>query len=374
MPNSLPRNSHAMWREIHEQPRAVADTLDSYIHADRLTESFVDGVTRWLGSSRRIVIAASGSSRHAGLVGKAAIEALSGVPTQVEFASEYEPGSARLLTDAAVMVISQSGETADTLAALRIANALELATLAVTNVPGSRMAQEALVSVPTRAGIEVAIPATKSFMTQLAVMHLIALAVASARGVLTPDGVDASLRSLRTVPDLLKNQLRHETPLVEASAARCLKSSPVVFLGRGPHYGLACEGALKLKESAYAHAEAMPAGEFKHGPIAMLGGAGSLVILAAYDSRDPGSVHRHTMTLQLLEDLKMQGDDVCAVTTDGDSHAAARSSRCIFVPAVSERLLPFVTAIPMQLLAFHAALQNGVEVDRPRNLVKSVTN
>src|ERR1700687_705746 len=129
MPNSLPRSSHAMWREIHEQPRAVADTLDSYIHADRLTESFVDGVTQWLGSSRRIVIAASGVSPHARLGGKAAIEALSGVPTQVEFASEYEPGSARLMTDAAVMVISQSGETADTLAALRSANALKLATL-----------------------------------------------------------------------------------------------------------------------------------------------------------------------------------------------------------------------------------------------------
>ncbi|HMA00252.1 MAG TPA: SIS domain-containing protein [Steroidobacteraceae bacterium] len=363
-----------MWREIHEQPRAVADTLSQYIHCNRLDQVFIRRVSDWLGSSERIAIVASGSSRHAGLVGRTAIEALSGLPTQVEFASEYAPESARLSTDAAVMVISQSGETADTLAALRNANALGRTTLAVTNVPGSRLALEALVSTPTRAGIEEAIPATKSFMTQLVVLQLIALAVAAARGVLTPEDLDASLRSLASMPDILKAQLMQDTALIEASAARCLESSPVVFLGRASHYGLSCEGALKLKESAYVHAEAMPAGEFKHGPIAMLGGKGSLVILAAHDPADAESVQRHGMTLQLLEDLRMQGVDICAITNDGDTQVATRSSRCIFVPAVGERLLPLVTTIPLQLLAFHAAIRNGVEVDRPRHLVKSLTS
>lgn len=362
-----------MWREIHEQPRALSDTLAPYIVGERLAQSFIDQVRGWLGSSQRVLVLASGSSRHAGLLGRTAIQAFASLPTHVDYASEYDEESARAFPDAAVIVISQSGETADTLSALRMANAAGQSTLVVTNVPQSTMAGSGKVSIPTLAGVEQAIPATKSFITQVAVLHLIALALAAIRGTVSDRELREHVQALQKIPNVLHAQLSQDTQLIERSATCFLRASPVVYLGRAQEYALACEGALKLKESAYIHAEAMPAGEFRHGPIAMLGEAGSLVVLCAHDAKDPASVRRHAPTLQLLDELKRKNIDVLALTTVTEGAASMPSTRCIAVPNVGERLLPFVLIPPLQLLAYYAAIHNNVDVDRPRNLVKAVT-
>ncbi len=363
---------HAMWREIQEQPRAVADTLALYVEGDRLLPVFVEAIDAWLGTSRNIVIAASGSSRHAAIHGKAMIEGFAGFATQVQYASEYALATVNTPADAAVLVVSQSGETADSLEALRLAIGRGSRTLAITNVPGSRMALEAMVGLCTVAGPETAIPATKSFVTQLLLLHLISLAIATARGTLPEEEIRAAVHSLSRIPQLLQSQLQQDWSILEISAERCLAASPLVYLGRGLHYALACEGALKLKETAYVPAEAMPTGELKHGPIAMLGEAASLIILATRDLADPTSLRRYEKTTQLLLELKAQAVDVLAIATEGDERIESLTSRLIFTPAAGEPLSPFMTITPLQLLAYHAAVKKGVDVDRPRNLVKSV--
>jgi len=361
-----------MWREIHEQPEALSNTLALYVDADRLRPDFVAAVDSWLGESRGIVIAASGSSRHAALHGKAMIEALGGVATQVQYSSEYALAAVNPPADAAVMVISQSGETADSLQALRLANGRGCRTLAITNVRGSRMALEATVGLCTEAGPEKAIPATKSFVTQLLLVHLVALAVAAGRGARTAAEVSTAVQRLGRVPWLLHTQLQQDSQAVQLSAERCLGATPLVYLGRGLHYALACEGALKLKETAYVPAEAMPTGELKHGPIAMLGEAAYLIVLATRDPADTQSLRRYEKTTELLRELRTREVDVLAIATQGDEQIGSLTSRVIFTPAASEPLSPFMAIAPLQLLAYHAAVMKGVDVDRPRNLVKSV--
>jgi glucosamine--fructose-6-phosphate aminotransferase (isomerizing) len=361
-----------MWREIQEQPKAVADTLALYVEGDRLLPEFVEAVSAWLGASRNIVIAASGSSRHAAIHGKAMIEALAGVPTHVQYASEYALAAVNTPDDAAVMVISQSGETADSLEALRLATRRGSRTLAITNVRGSRMALEAMVGLCTEAGPETAIPATKSFVTQLLLVHLIALALAAGRATRAAPEIRAAAQSLGRIPQLLQNQLQQDSGIVKLSAERCLGASPLLYLGRGLHYALACEGALKLKETAYVPAEAMPTGELKHGPIAMLGDAACVIVLATRDPADTASIRRYEKTTQLLQELKARGVDVLAIATEGDDRIESVTSRLIFTPAANEPLSPFMAITPLQLLAYHAAVKKGVDVDRPRNLVKSV--
>jgi glucosamine--fructose-6-phosphate aminotransferase (isomerizing) len=361
-----------MWREIREQPKAIADTLALYAEGDRLLPEFVEAVRGWLGASRNIIIAASGSSRHAAIHGKAMIEALGGIATQVQYASEYALAAVNTPADAAVMVVSQSGETADSLEALHLATGRGSRTLAITNVRDSRMALEAMVGLCTAAGPETAIPATKSFITQLLLVHLIALAIATRRATRTAQEIRAAVQSLGRIPQLLQSQLQQDSGILELSAERCLGASPLVYLGRGLHYALACEGALKLKETAYVPAEAMPTGELKHGPIAMLGDAASLIVLATRDPADTTSLRRYEKTTQLLQELKAQGVDVLTIATEGDDRIESLTSRLIFTPAASEPLSPFMAITPLQLLAYHAAVKKGVDVDRPRNLVKSV--
>jgi len=361
-----------MWREIHEQPQALSNTLALYVDGDRLLPEFVAAVNSWLGASRNLVIAASGSSRHAALHGKAVIDALGNVATHVQYASEYALATANTPADAAVMVISQSGETTDTLQALRLANSRGCRTLAITNVRGSRMALEATVGLCTEAGEEQAIPATKSFITQLLLVHLVALAIAAGRGARNAAEITSAVQCLGRIPGLLQNQLRQESKVVQLSAERCLEATPLVYLGRGLHYALACEGALKLKETAYVPAEAMPTGELKHGPIAMLGEAASLIVLATRDPEDTQSLRGHEKTTELLQELQARDIDVLAIATQGDHRIESLASRVIFTPTASEPLSAFMAIAPLQLLAYHAAVMKGVDVDRPRNLVKSV--
>jgi glucosamine--fructose-6-phosphate aminotransferase (isomerizing) len=365
--------SHWMLREIHEQPRALAETLSQYVAGDLFRTEICGPIFAWLERTpSRIVIAASGSSRHAGLVAELLIESLSGIAVDVEYASEYTYRSEKALKNAAVLVISQSGETADTLAALRKAAACGHRTLAVTNVLDSTMAREASVSYPTLAGRERAIPATKSFTAQLLVLHLLALLAAEVRGDITPEAIRTSLENLAALPAILADRLPSweiETSKV-AEAFRGDKN--FLFLGRGLHYPIAREGALKLKESSYLHAEGYPSGELKHGPNAIVNDSTPLVMIATADRSDPDSVLRYEKVLHLMRDMRQQGATILCLANDGDTTAQSIADHTLFIPALTETLLPLAEVIPFQLLSYFMASGAGIDVDRPRNLTKAV--
>ncbi|MHB1023617.1 MAG: isomerizing glutamine--fructose-6-phosphate transaminase [Acidobacteriaceae bacterium] len=363
---------HSMLKEIYEQPRAIFDTIARYIRNNELNEEQFAPVRNWVREHSEIVIAASGSSRHAGLAGEIMIEDLSGIAVDVEYASEYCYRSVNTLRNPAVVVISQSGETADTLAALREAVARKHGTLAITNVHGSTMAREADVALPTCAGVEKAIPATKSFTTQLVVLYLLALAAAEERGTLDKAAIAKRIQDLQALPELVEGQLSRWEKDVEAIADAYCKAATFLYLGRGIHYAMAREGALKLKESSYVHAEGYPTGELKHGPNALVSDKTPLIVLATVDKADTDSVLRYEKTVQLLRDMKAQGARVLAIANEGDTEVAELSSHCIFVAPTTEYLLPICEVIPLQMLAYFVAIKNGIDVDRPRNLVKAV--
>jgi glucosamine--fructose-6-phosphate aminotransferase (isomerizing) len=361
-----------MLREIYEQPEAIANTLGQYMSQDTLYPEPFKAVAEALRGHERLVIAASGSSRHAGLAAEIILEDLAGLTVDVEYASEYCYRSTHTLQSPGVIVVSQSGETADTLAALREARSRGLSTVAVTNKDKSTMAVEADASLPTYAGREVAIPATKSFTTQLIVLYLLALHLAHLRGRMTRQGVAAMCAQASELPDLLRGAL----PMWERQARNLAEwtkdASTVLFLGRGIHYAIAREGALKLKESAYVQAEGYPAGELKHGPNALVGKDAALVILATKDDTDPDSVLRYTKTLQLIRDLEAQQATMFLIASEGDQEVSGLSSHVVYIPRASEYLLPLVEVVPLQLLAYFSAILRGIDVDNPRNLVKAV--
>jgi glucosamine--fructose-6-phosphate aminotransferase (isomerizing) len=364
---------HWMLREIHEQPSALAATLTKYVDGDRFREEICAPVRAWLLAAKdEIVIAASGSSRHAGMVAEIMFEDISGIHVDVEYASEYTYRAEKALKRASVMVISQSGETADTLAALRKAKSAGHPTLAITNVATSSMANEAAISFPTEAGRERAVPATKSFTAQLQNIYLLALLAAEELGELTKDEVAVRLAELAAAPAAITAQLPAWVKKIEVIAEKYRTSKSFLFLGRDLHYPIAREGALKLKESAYLHAEGYPSGELKHGPNALVAEGTPLVMLATYDPNDAGSVTRYEKVLQLMTDMRKQGAEILAVANTGDEAVAALASDTIFVEPAREALLPIFEAIPLQLLSYFAAIQNGIDVDHPRNLTKAV--
>ena len=361
-----------MLREIFEQPDALRTLLAASITGQTLREELFGPVRSLLAEASSLVIIASGSSRHAGLAAEVAIEDLSQLPVDVEYASEYSYRTSNTTPGALVLVISQSGETGDTLAALREAKARGQATMAVTNVPGSTMMREADVALCTEAGREVAIPATKSFTNQLALLHLLAVAAGEARGRLTPADVAQRLRAIEALPAALAASLDGWAARAEACAGVFAGARSYLFLGRGVHYPLAREGALKLKESSYVHAEGYPSGEVLHGPNALVSEEVPLVVLAAFDLQDADSVRRYERTVNLLEILKGQGARVLALVNRGDTQVKSLVQETIEVPPAPEHLLPLLEAVPLQLFAYYVALTHGVDVDRPRNLVKSV--
>ena len=366
--------SHAMLKEIYEQPEALAATIARYAPEGVLSADAFPGIAETYRGRQRLVIAASGSSRHAGLAGEIMLEDYAGLAVDVEYASEYSYRSTHTLHDPVVLVISQSGETADTLAALQEAKARGLATAAITNNPGSTMAQEADSSLPTVAGKERAIPATKSFTTQLSVLYLLTLYVARLGGRMTGQTVSAHLEQLRRLPDLMTGSLVRWEEQVKAIAEELRAAKGFLYLGRAVHYAIAREGALKLKESAYVQAEGYPAGELKHGPNALVSESAPLVVLATRDDSDPDSVLRYQKTLQLMRDMRAQGATIFSITTEGDEEAAKLSRYSVAVPAVDEFLLTMLEVVPLQMFAYFTAILNGVNVDAPRNLVKAVVN
>ena len=363
---------HAMLREMYEQPEAVAAALERYLQGDGFRGDAFGQAGAIFARHKDLVITASGSSRHAGLAAEIMLEDAAGLSVDVEYASEYSTRSTNTKREPAVLVISQSGETADTLAALREAKRRGHRTMAVTNVAESSMAREAEVSLPTMAGVEKAIPATKSFTTQLVVLRLLSLLAAQERHEMAAEEVRRNLAKMQALPAMLARQMNGWREAMEEIAEVYAQVKTLLFLGRGIHYAIAREGALKLKESSYIHAEGYPAGELKHGPNALVGDDVPLVVLATVDRGDAESVLRYEKTLGLMEDMRTQGARMIAVCNAGDAAVRALASHSVEVEAADEYLLPICEVVPLQMFAYFMALKNGVDVDAPRNLVKAV--
>jgi glucosamine--fructose-6-phosphate aminotransferase (isomerizing) len=362
-----------MLREIYEQPATLAATMDHYTDGDSFRADTCASTLAWLPSIHsKLVIAASGSSRHAGLFAELVIEDLSGIAVDVEYASEYCYRSEKSMLDAAVLVVSQSGETADTLAALRKANLAGHATLAITNVDHSTMAREATASFPTVAGRERAVPATKSFTAQLLNLYLLALMNATARGAIDRSELAIRLMEAAQLPRQIEAQLKGWNHALREVADEYRAAKNFLYLGRGLHYAIAREGALKLKESAYLHAEGYPSGELKHGPNALVAEGTPLVMIAPVDRADDNSVQRYEKILQLMRDMREQGANVLAVANTGDETVGALASHTVYVEERREALLAICEVIPLQLLSYWMAVNNGIDVDHPRNLTKAV--
>jgi glucosamine--fructose-6-phosphate aminotransferase (isomerizing) len=356
---------HAMLREIYDQPHALGETLEAFTDETGLRDDSFVAARHALAGQHSMLIAASGSSRHAGIVGRFLFEELAGLPVDVEYASEYIYRTTH--------TPSQSGETADTLEALREAGVRDAATIAITNHASSTMAKLAHCSLTTRAGIEKAVPATKSFTTQLLVLHLLALFTARTRGRLTTAAVNARLEQMQSIPKLVSAWLPRWEGELERVTATMESAESYLFLGRSIHFAIAREGALKLKESAYVHAEGYPSGELKHGPAALLNKNVPLIALATKDTQSPDSVFRYEKTVNLLRDMRKQGAEILAVATEGDEVVPSICQNTIFIPRCSEHIAPLFEVIPLQLLAYFTAIRRGIDVDSPRNLVKAVT-
>jgi len=368
----MPTFPHEMLREIYEQPEALARTIASYLDHNRLKPDVTRSLAAWANPAGEVLIAASGSSRHSGLAAEILLEDICGLAVDVEYASEYSCRGGNNLRRPAVIVISQSGETSDTLAALREVEQRGQTTLAITNAASSTMAREARVSMPLAAGVEKAIPATKSFTCQLAVLFLLGLYEAQRLGRMDRDSLQSNIVRLLAIPDTIASQLDDWRLGMEKLAKKYASAHTFLYLGRGIHYAIAREGALKLKEASYVHAEGYPAGELKHGPNALVSDSVPLVVLATVDRELESSVVRYEKTLQLLEDMKAQGARVIGIANTGDRAVQALASDCIEVQPTTEYLLPLLEVVPLQLFAYYMALEHGVDVDRPRNLSKAV--
>ena len=378
LPSAPATFAHHMLREIYEQPEAIARTVAHYVDTEALTfhDQPLHAAAALLRTHADLIIAASGSSRHAGLAAEILLEDLAGLLVDVEYASEYACRSTAIRrhpeSPSPILVLSQSGETADTLAALREAARRGHPTLAVTNVPHSTMSREATISLPTLAGVERAIPATKSFTTQLTLMVTLSLVAALERHTLPSAVIRSLLLELAAVPDAIAAQLPAWDKSIAALVPIYADARTFLYLGRGVHYAIAREGARKLKESSYLHAEGYPAGELKHGPNALVSPEVPLVVVATVDRDDPESALRYEKTVALLEDMQRQGARVLALVNSGDTAIPALATHTIPVDPAPESLLPISEVVPLQLFAYHIAVARGVDFDRPRNLNKAV--
>jgi glucosamine--fructose-6-phosphate aminotransferase (isomerizing) len=368
----MPEFPHEMLREIYEQPEALTRTVESYLNEGGLKAEVATALAGWANAEGEVLIAASGSSRHSGLAAEITLEDLCGLAVDVEYASEYSCRGGRERRHPSVIVLSQSGETSDTLASLREAKQRGHKTLAITNVVRSTMAHEADVSMPLAAGVEKAVPATKSFTCQLAVLYLLALYEAARLKQMDDAEIAARIAQLRALPAEIAAQLDGWRAQMQELAHKYREAASFLYLGRGVHYAIAREGALKLKEASYIHAEGYPAGELKHGPNALVSDAVPLVVLATVDRGLEDSVLRYEKTLQLLEDMKAQGAKVIALANAGDEAVKRLVSDCVEVQPAPEHLLPIVEVIPFQFFSYFMALEHGVNVDKPRNLSKAV--
>jgi glucosamine--fructose-6-phosphate aminotransferase (isomerizing) len=364
-----------MLREIYEQPEAIRRTIALYTDGEALISDLFAPLANWANAHGEVLIAASGSSRHSGLFAEILLEDRCGLAVDVEYASEYSSRGGQNFKDTrnpSVIVLSQSGETSDTLAALREARRRGQKTLAITNVEDSTMAREADLSMPLAAGRELAIPATKSFTCQLTVLALLALYQEASLTRIDAQTLAAQIACLHEVPEKLGRQIEGWEAQMAQLARKYSGALSFLYLGRGIHYAIAREGALKLKEASYVHAEGYPTGELKHGPNALLSEQVPLVVLVTVDHGVEGSVLRYEKSLQLLRDMKAQGAQVIAIGNTGDDQVPGLVSDFVGVEPASEYLLPIYEVVPLQLFAYFMAIERGVDVDRPRNLAKAV--
>jgi glucosamine--fructose-6-phosphate aminotransferase (isomerizing) len=361
-------HKHFMHKEIHEQPRAVSDTLRGRISLAQ-GDVLLDGVAldeAYARGLERVTVVACGTSWHAGLVGRLMIEALARLPVEVELASEFRNRDPLVGPRVMTLAISQSGETADTLAAVKVARARGSRAFAICNVMGAAIPRECDGgTLFTRAGPEIGVASTKAFTTQLAALFLLAVKLGRLRGTLSEAQARAHLEALRQIPSLMERMVRAEAAVLPV-ARRCAGARDVLFLGRGAQFPVALEGALKLKEISYIHAEGYAAGEMKHGPIALIDEHLPVVVLA---TREPA----YEKTLGNMEEVRARGGQVIALVSEGDVHAASLAQLSLTVPETTPLLAPLLTSIPLQFLAYHVADLKGTDVDQPRNLAKSVT-
>jgi glucosamine--fructose-6-phosphate aminotransferase (isomerizing) len=356
---------HFMAKEIHEQPEVVGHTLAHYVDMAQETITLPKLPFDWK-AIERVSMTACGTASYAAHVAKYWFERFARLPVEVDVASEFRYREAPLRTGDLALVISQSGETADTLAALRYAKAEGLHTVAVVNVPTSTIARESDVALPTLAGPEIGVASTKAFTCQLMTLATLAIAAGRARGVLSADDENKLVRGLIEVPRLMTTALKLE-PQIEKLARDIAKSQDVLYLGRGTSYPLALEGALKLKEISYIHAEGYAAGELKHGPIALIDEKMPVVVIAPFD-------RVFEKTVSNMQEVAARGGRIILMTdAKGAEEATVASLVTIVLPDMPSTVTPLIYAIPVQLLAYHTAVVMGTDVDQPRNLAKSVT-
>lgn len=358
---------HFMLKEIYEQPRAILDTYRGRLRADQgiVKMAGIDEHLEKFMNANRIIIVACGTSWHAGLVAEYIFEDLARIPVEVEYASEFRYRNP-VITDKDVLIaISQSGETADTLAAIKLAKDKGAFVFGVCNVVGSSIARETHAGAYTHAGPEIGVASTKAFTTQITVLTLIALKLAKEKGEISESNFHQFLTELETIPSKVEKALE-SNPLVEIISDVYKDSTNCLYLGRGYNFPVALEGALKLKEISYIHAEGYPAAEMKHGPIALIDEQMPVFVIATKKGH-------YEKVVSNIQEIKSRKGKIIAIVTEGDEQVTELADHVIEVPETYESLTPLLTTIPLQLLSYHIAVMRGCNVDQPRNLAKSVT-
>jgi glucosamine--fructose-6-phosphate aminotransferase (isomerizing) len=358
---------HFMLKEIYEQPQAITDTIRGRIAKDerKVLLQEIGLSSQEIEKIKRLFIIACGTSYHAALIGKFLIENKVGLPVEVDIASEFRYRNPIIDSNTLVLVITQSGETADTLAALRLAKERKAKTLAITNVVGSTVSRDADGVLYTHAGPEIGVASTKAFIAQLTLLYLFTIHLGSIRNTIPKEEAKEMLKALKNLPEAVKKILEDVRGILSC-ARKYFHKRDFLYMGRGINYPIALEGALKLKEISYIHAEGYPAGEMKHGPIALIDENMPIVAIATQ-----GSVYKKV--LSNIEEIRAREGIVIALATEGDKEIAKKCNEIIYLPRVREDLTPLLTVIPLQLLAYHIAAKRGCDIDQPRNLAKSVT-
>ncbi len=358
---------HFMLKEIYEQPRSIHDSFRGRLNAskgDVRVGGIIDYETKLI-NAKRIIIVACGTSWHAGLVGEYLIEDLARIPVEVEYASEFRYRNPVIYEDDVVIAISQSGETADTLAAIELARSKGATILGICNVVGSSIARATDAGTYTHAGPEIGVASTKAFTAQVTVLTLIALRLAKIKGTISTSRFFQIIHELEMIPDLIEKTLKVD-PVVKEIAGKYKDVRNFLYLGRGYNFPVALEGALKLKEISYIHAEGYPAAEMKHGPIALIDEEMPVVFIAPNKGM-------YEKVISNIQEVKARKGKVIAVVTEGDTSVKKLADYCIEIPETEELLVPLVATIPLQLLSYHIAVMRNCNVDQPRNLAKSVT-
>ena len=358
---------HYMLKEINEQPNSIADTMRGRVNAQTLSINLggIADIMPRLLSAKRLIIVGCGTSYHAGLVGEYLFEEFARLQVEVEYASEFRYRDPIISAEDVVMAISQSGETADTLAAIRMAKEKGALILGICNVVGSSIARETDAGIYTHAGPEIGVASTKAFTSQVVVLTMMAFQLGRKRGTIGEARYEELVKGLLQVPQLIDKVLKEARHIKEVSLGYQLAQN-AIYLGRGYLYPVALEGALKLKEISYIHAEGYPAAEMKHGPIALIDNCMPVFVLATHDKFYDKIVNN-------IQEVKARKGQVIAIVTEGDTEIRHMANHVIEIPRCEDALIPLVAVVPLQLISYEIAVMRGCNVDQPRNLAKSVT-